>query len=128
MKTSHLIILLVLFFILVMFVNNPLDIEECFTGDIHHSKKKLTKKIMDTLASNSGNDENINSNRYQKLYESGRCTPYLAPKIAGSSKREILGRKLCYCAPGEGESVGNGWILAKNMPLNACSKNDFTRY
>lgn len=128
MKTSHLIILLVLLFILAMFVNNPLDIEECFTGEIQSTKKKLTKGIMNSLANSSGQSSNINLNRYQRLYESGRCTPFLAPGIQGNTTRENAARKMCYCPPRNGEAVANQWVLAKNMPLNACSKNDFTRY
>ena len=127
MKTSHLIILLILFWCLAMYVNNPMDIEECFAGEISNKKNKMTRSIMNEIAGGGKSGENINLNRFQKLYNSGRCTPFLAPKIKGLSKREVLGRKLCYCRPEPGKSIGNGWILAKNMPLGSCSKYDFTR-
>ena len=126
MKTSHLFILLILFWCLTIYVNNPLDINECFVGDINKKKDKMTKDVMNRIASGKS-ENNVNLNRFQKLFNDGKCTPFSAPKLKGLTKREILGRKLCYCPPYTGESVGNALILAKNMPNNACSKNDFTR-
>lgn len=126
MKTSHLFILLILFWCLTIYINNPLDINECFVGDINKKKQKITKDFIDELASGKSGS-NIFLNRFQKLYNDEKCQPFLAPKLKGLSNREILGRKLCYCPPSNGKSVGNGWILAKNMPNGACSKNDFTR-
>ena len=95
-------------------------------GVINKKKDKITKDLIDKLASGkTGN--NVNLNRFQTLFNEGKCKPFLAPKLKGLSNREILGRKLCYCPPSNGKSMGVGWILAKNMPNNACSKNDFTR-
>ena len=36
---------------------------------------------MNEIAGGGKSGENINLNRFQKLYNSGRCTPFLAPKI-----------------------------------------------
>jgi len=127
MKTSHLLILLILFWCMAMYVHNPSDMHECFVGSVTKEKTKLTRSAMDMLASGRSENEDALMSRYQRLYRIGKCRPFLAPKLKGLTNREILGRKLCYCPPSDGNSVGNGWILAKNMPNGACSKNDNTR-
>ena len=125
MKTSHLILFLILFWVILLFYKR----REYFS---HSSNMPETGKVKLSIASlkpllkpsvpGSGQE----NNRYQQLYDQGSCTVYNMPPTYARPGTEQAGNiKFCQCPQDSG--VPGGLIAARNMPNSACSKDDFTR-
>ena len=124
MKTSHLILFILLIYIVLTFYKK----REYFShsSNYHYPKKlKLTHAILQDIAlpkpliNNSGE-------RYIDLYNSGKCSiHYLSPVYTNKRTQQPVDTKYCQCKQ-DGNIIG-GLIPARNMPNFACNKNDFTR-
>lgn len=122
MKTSHLILFLLLIYVVLVFYKN----REYFShnsGHVHPKKIKLTKTTLSDIAYPKDKHP---VDRYQELYDSGKCTTYYLPPIYARKGTEQAGN-IKYCQCDQGTGVAGGLIPARNMPNSACSKNDLTR-
>ena len=122
MKTSHLFLFLLLAYIVILFYKK----REYFShnsGHVHPGKVKLTYTALYDIMFPK---KTVTRNRYQELYNNGKCTTYYLPPIyAKRGTGQAANIKYCQCEQGEG--VAGGLIPARNMPNSACNRNDFTR-
>tara|TARA_B100001250_G_scaffold403401_1_gene417901 strand:- start:240 stop:620 length:381 start_codon:yes stop_codon:yes gene_type:complete len=122
MKTSHLILFLLLFWIIILFYKR----REYFShnsGHVTAGKIKLTKSSLGPLLKSK---DVITNNRYQELYESGKCSSHFLPPAYARKGTDQAGN-IKYCQCDQTGGVAGGLIPARNMPGFACSKDDFTR-
>ena len=122
MKTSHLLLFLLLIYVVLVFYKK----REYFShnsGHVHPRKIKLTKATLNDIV--YPKDQHP-VDRYQELYDSGKCTAYYLPPIYARKGTEQAGN-IKYCQCDQGTGVAGGLIPARNMPNSACSKNDLTR-
>ena len=122
MKTSHLFLFLLIIYAVLVFYKK----REYFShnsGHVHPEKIKLTYAALSDIL----NPKTVTSlDRYQQLYDSGRCTTYYLPPIYTKKGTDQAGN-IKYCQCDQGTGVAGGLIPARNMPNSACSKNDLTR-
>jgi len=95
----------------------------------HSSGRRPPGKVKLTLASMKPlltQDSTPDGDRYQQLYNSGKCSAVTLPPIYKRLSREQAASiKFCQCD--QGSDVPGGLIPARNMPNGACSKDDFRR-
>jgi hypothetical protein len=122
MKSSHLILFLILFWIILLFYKR----REYFS---HSSNMPRTGKIklnIKSLKSLLTPSPRVEESRYTQLYNKGICTAYNLPPTYAIPGTEQAGNiKFCKCTQGSG--IPGGLIPARNMPNSACNKDDFTR-
>ena len=122
MKTGHLFLFLLLIYVVLVFYKK----REYFShnsGHVHPEKIKLTYAMLSNI---SYPKSNAPIDRYQELYNSGKCSTYYLPPIYAKKGTEQAGN-IKYCQCDQGTGVPGGLIPARNMPNSACSKNDLTR-
>ncbi len=122
MKTSHLILFLLIIYLVLIFYKK----REYFShnsGHVHPGKIKLTLTSLHSLLNPK---RTSTGSRYQELYDSGRCTTYYLPPIYARKGTDQAGN-MKYCQCDQGGNAAGGLIPARNMPNSACSKDDLTR-
>ena len=122
MKTSHLILLLLIIYLVLVFYKK----REYFShnsGHVYPGKVKLTLTSLENILNPK---QSIYGSRYQELYDSGKCTTYYLPPIYARRGTDQAGN-IKYCQCDQNSETSGGLIPARNMPNSACSKNDLTR-
>lgn len=122
MKTSHLILFLLLFWIILLFYKR----REYFSHSSGHVKAGKIKLTRSSLGSLVNPKSTTAGSRYQELYESGKCSSHFLPPAYARKGTEQAGN-IKYCQCDQSGDVPGGLIPARNMPGFACSKDDFTR-